>query len=163
MESEITAYLLEEEFVPVVFLVECPRLGFLVNPDQGNADIPESFRASLPFWIAKQLYQLKVVKIESPKWLKEMGPGVTINSEKSYAFSSDLSVCVGDPKGIKRIADLIVERIPLVMNSCLTTKARTLERKDDRILFIEEREMIKKAQESIEEYNDWKSNTKHRV
>ena len=50
--SEITNFLHGEEMVPVVFLRDCPGLGFVVNQDHGSSDIPATYHANVPFWLA---------------------------------------------------------------------------------------------------------------
>ena len=157
MHEEISNFLYGEELIPVVFLIDCPQLGFIVNPEQGNSDIPATYSANLPFWLAHVLMEANIVKIEQPKWLKELGPGATIKTERSYDFSADIGIYSGDKKVPQKLIELAKERISIVLNSGLKTGNRFFDKELENVYFIEEKNIINDTQISIDQFSNWKS------
>ena len=157
--TEISDFLHGEELVPVVFLQECEGLGFIVNPEQSDADIPVNYRANIPFWLAQILANPKVnmVRVDVPDWVLGIHPGASVETERSYLFAAAISSLSGEPEIAKNIIDMCKERLETVVRRSYVSSQK---RNDDTMFMTEEKEVISKTQKSVDLFYKWKTNNR---
>ncbi|KAH0792720.1 DNA replication complex GINS protein PSF3 [Histomonas meleagridis] len=157
--SEISDFLHGEELVPVVFLQECEGLGFIVNPEQSDADIPVNYRANIPFWLAQILAnpQVNIVRVGVPEWVAGIHPGAAIETERSYHFAAAISSLCGEPEIGKNIIDTCKERLGTVVRNSYISSQSTLQRNEDIVYMTEEKELITQTQKSVDLFYKWKT------
>ncbi|OHS97938.1 hypothetical protein TRFO_35734 [Tritrichomonas foetus] len=156
--EEIDIFRHNEELVPVVFLQSYQGLGFIVDPSKNDAEIPEGFRANLPFWLAKLLAdsKVKMVIIEQPQWLEKLGPGSTISEELSYSFGASIGESCGKEETIRKLIELGKSRLEKVVNSSFKVTNRQLDRQEQPFL-VEENEMIQNSRVAYNSFLQWKT------
>ena len=159
--SEITNFLHGEEMVPVVFLRDCPGLGFVVNQDHGSSDIPATYHANVPFWLASimgspEIEDKRFLTVQEPPWLKMMGPGATIEVERSYEFAKSVAVACQNETSVALLKGLLKERVPDIVGASLQGRRRQFDR-DDKVFLAEEKEMIANSQKAVEQFYTWKT------
>ena len=159
-QAEIADFLYGEEMVPVEFVRDCPELGFVVNQDHGSADIPATYRANMPFWLASkigpEMEENQPLKVEQPSWLRALGRGATLDIERSYKFASLVAIASKDKGANKRLHGLLTERIPDVVTASLQARRRQFDR-NDKVFLTEEKEMIANSQHAVEQFFAWKT------
>jgi hypothetical protein len=159
--EEISDYLHAEEPVPVEFLQNCPGLGFLVNEDRDEAEIPQTYRASLPFWLAAILGSQeaganRLVQINEPPWLRALGPGARVDTERSYDFAATVAMACGDESAARRVIELAKERLPEVLVLALQGRTPRIDSQGHRTLFAEEKDILAASRAAIQSFHDWK-------
>lgn len=161
--AEIDEYLRGDEMVPVVFLRECAGLGFIVNQEKAEADVPATYRANVPFWLASimgspEAKENRFLRIEHPPWLRDLGPGYNpYNDSISYDFAGNVGVACEDDGISRRLIELYKERIPEMMGAGMQGRRRLLDRMDGQIFLKEEREMIRASQRAVQDFFGWKT------
>jgi hypothetical protein len=160
--AEISDYLHAEEPVPVEFLQSCPGLGFLVNEDRDEAEIPQTYRASLPFWLAAILGSRaaganRLVQINEPPWLRALGPGAHVDVERSFDYAATVAVACGDDSAAKRVIELAKERLPEVVTLALQFGRTRIDAQPHRVLFTEERDILAASHAAVQSFHKWKT------
>jgi hypothetical protein len=160
--AEITEYLHAEELVPVVFLRDCPGLGFIVNQERDDAVIPKTYHASIPFWLASILggvgtQQNQFVRIEPPPWLQALGPGAHIEPDRSYDFGAHVGLACGADGIIQQLIELGKERIQTIVDASFQIGRRDFDIGDEKPMLAEEKEIVDRSQRAIENFRRWKS------
>ena len=157
-KEEIRIFLHNEELVPVIFLHSYEGLGFVADTSKGDAEIPEGFRANIPFWLARILANptVNMAAIEEPKWLEKVGPGSNITQEVSYDFGANIGMAAGKQNTVVQLIELCKSRIGNVLNSSFKVKARQLD-KQDPVFLEEEKEIVENTREAYQSYLQWKT------
>lgn len=161
--AEINEYLHGDEMVPVAFLKDCAGLGFLVNPEKAEADIPATYRANIPFWLAAimgspEAGENQFLAIGQPPWLRDLGPGYNPHNDSiSYDFAGNVGVACGDDTVSRRLVELYKERIPAMMDAGMQGRKRSLDGMDGQVFLKEEKEMIKSSKRAVQDFFGWKT------
>lgn len=153
-QEEIDQYLAEEEMIPVTFVRNAPHMGFVVNVEHGNADIPQHYKANIPYWMIAY-YIKEYVDIDEPQWLKDLGSGVSLTAQKSYKFGEQIAYQRGDATAFERMIHMIEARAKDLIHKAL--QPRSVIDRDKRIYMAEETSMIQCTQNSNEQFMKWKS------
>jgi hypothetical protein len=159
--GEVSSYLRGEEMLPVTFLSSCDGLGFTVDQSSNDADVPQYYRASMPFWLASTMKESGMVGIDEPPWLKTLGPGAHLDAERSLGFAAKISVQCGDRgvSGLTRLTELCQERIDGVLTFAMTTTMPRFDQsgQEGQVFLSEEKEMIEESRKSLRNFAAWKA------
>lgn len=153
MYDKINEYILNEELVPVKFTKEMLGSSFIVSQENVNDTIPEGFKASIPFWLAKGLKEEGYCKIEDVKWLNELGPNVSLQAQRSYDFGMKISEERGDSKCVISLYDMLMSRSNDIINLALKLKSPN---EEERCVMTEEKQIIKNSRKDLEDFYQWK-------
>jgi hypothetical protein len=160
--AEIAEYLHSEESLTVEFLLDCPGLGFLVSPEQDEATIPQGYHAMIPFWLAVILGMpqgggRRIVQVAEPPWLRSLGAGTRIDTERSYFFAANVGRACGDESASKRLIELAKERVRPVLDTALQPRRRQFDPTGELVLLTEEKELIAESHRAVESFARWKA------
>lgn len=156
--EDLQQFLQEEELVPVIFTTKLEGCGFLVSKEDATADIPEGYKAGLPFWIAQELAKVNFVTLEEPRWLSDLGPGATITAQRRYSFAKDIEFSRKDIPGLQRLYYLIQSRASQLINDALKNR-KYIPGHVETMYMAEESDMIDKTHRNHNLFLQWKKKT----
>jgi hypothetical protein len=156
--TKIRKYLLEEETVSVVFIKDCSDIGFIVNLEMANTQIPKNYMTILPFWLASQLAELGIVQIKKPEWIQNLGPGANIDSTRPYLFANEVKKVsvLNDEETESPISQLCKERVETVINASMMFNTRQYDNTNQIVFLQEENGLIQKMHKNIQDVQNWK-------
>lgn len=171
--EEISQFLEDEELISVTFRTELAGSGFILNTEEGDANIPENYKGNIPFFVAKSLSDLykddptKFILVDESQWLENMRPGGIIELDRSYQSAANVATLIYKineneiesycDEILERINQVIIERTPQLLSSCLKMKQKMFEGVQKETFTVDEKVIIEVSRNSIESFYNWKA------